>query len=191
AARLRAVPLRPGAVPLLREPVGQPPARLLGQLEVPHVRDARDRAGAQVEDAQRIPRHVDRLRALLRLIERLLRGPQAEDDEAAVVAEHAALPPLDAERLCLAGERLDHQHGVTAIRLEAVESGPAVGRERLADDTLPDVVVRMVERLAGGGLRGRARGEQQQREAAAERAAEHEHRYLLVSLEARSGNYGR
>src|SRR5690606_39810636 len=69
--------------------------------------------------------------------------------------------------------------------------GPAVGRERLADDTLPDVVVRMVERLAGGGLRGRARGEQQQREAAAERAAEHEHRYLLVSLEARSGNYGR
>src|SRR5690606_20417903 len=105
AARLRAVPLRPGAVPLLREPVGQPPARLLGQLEVPHVRDARDRAGAQVEDAQRIPRHVDRLRALLRLIERLLRGPQAEDDEAAVVAEHAALPPLDAERLCLAGER--------------------------------------------------------------------------------------
>src|SRR5690606_29784696 len=192
AARARAVLLGPGGVPLLHELVGQPAARLLRQLEAAHVRDARDRAAAEVEDAERVLRHVRRLRALrLRLLERLLRRLQAEDDEAAVVAEPRALAPFDAERLGRGGERLDHEHRVAAIRLEAVERGAAVRRERLADDAVPDVVVRMIERLASGRLPGSAGGAQQQGQAAGQRAAARGHRVLLeLGPDASGANYG-
>src|SRR5690606_14967603 len=80
---------------------------------------------------------------------------------------------------------------VAAIRLEAVERGAAVRRERLADDAVPDVVVRMIERLASGRLPGSAGGEQQQGQAAGERAAERGHRVLLeLGPDASGANYG-
>ena len=132
------------------EMIGQQAAAVLGHLEGLYWADARDLAGAQIEDAERVfGQLVLFLFLAFGVPDGLLRGLDPKGYEARVLAELGRDATREVMRL-VRGQAFDAQLGVAVFGAQREERPPPVVRDGPLGDAIPNLVGVVVERLFGG-----------------------------------------